>query len=399
MASAKPRARPGLPASASLAAANPVARVAFDLLARVRGYARFKPLTYGYANARVHGMASSFLSPAQVREMAAARGMDSLVEMLQRTIYREDLVALSLEFKGVDLVELAVGRHFAHFVRTLESITPPEGRATVRALVSRWDAHNLKTVLLARRQGKSYEQISPYLVIAASLREADLRALMAAPGGEAFFAALRATPFGEGFLDQATLDRDGLRQMLMARGEGDQMLEPLMGALDTYTYHLIARSADRSDEEGRAVARMIAQAADEKNLSTVLRLARAGSKPEGLRRYLVEGGSIEAAEWIRIAQLGDAGKMLDQVSRKLPMHEAMEEYRRTQTLSSIEIALASSRARQGLKFFRRSGLGLGVIVEGLLLKEQEMSNIRKVARGHSMRLPADEILKTLVMVG
>ncbi|MFH0927641.1 MAG: V-type ATPase subunit, partial [Candidatus Micrarchaeota archaeon] len=198
----------------------------------------FRPLTYGYANARVHGMFASLLSSAQIEEMISSRSVSSLAELLERTPYKKDLVELSLNFKGEELIELALSRNFANYSRQVLKFTPPTARPIIDAILSRWDAHNLKTIILARKQGKSYESIAPYLVLAATLTKAQLKCLLSAQSAEEFYAKLRLTKFGAGLMSIPASASNGgsIRQMLLSMGRDDTALEPLLGILDFYSY-------------------------------------------------------------------------------------------------------------------------------------------------------------------
>ena len=76
----------------------------------------------------------------------------------------------------------------------------------------------------------------------------------------------------------------------------------------------------------------------------------------------------------------------------------MDEYRKNASLSAFEIAMATANAKEGLATFQRAGMGLGAIVGGLLLKENEMNNIRKIVRAKALGLPGEEIVKMMVSV-
>lgn len=373
-------------------------------------------LVYGYANARVHAMVSFFLTSEQLRELAAARTVDVIIEMLERTSYKDDLVALSLRFRHEELVELALGREFAHFASKLLRITPPASRPTIAALLARWDAHNLKTIILARKQGKKFDDIAPYLVLAGTLREEDLRGLLQAGGSEPFYALLRATAFGADFLTRspARPSLAQIKKMFMAIDDPQAAIEPMLGLLDVFAFQLADESIAGGEKDAEVVRLLLRREADAKNLSTVLRLARAsayggatggdataaGSLSAQVRRFIVPGGSMGVNAWVALAALGGVESIAEAASRKIrATASAMDDYRQSKSVSSIETALAAANARAGLKTFHRAGVSLGVIVGALLLKEQEMHNIRKIVRGKAQGLSEDEIRKMLVTVG
>lgn len=378
------------------------------MMEAVRSKMTFKPLVYGYANSRVHGMVSALIPGARLREIADVRTVDALIEMLERTPYKDDLVALSLRFKREDLVELALGRRFAGFASKLLRITPAQGRPTVRALLARWDVHNLKTIILARKQKKKFEDVAPYLVLAGSLREEELRELSGTGGAEGFYATLRATTFGREFLSRspARVDPGQIRKMFMTLDSETAVIEPLLGALDVYAYQLADESVSPGDEDADAVRALLRREADAKNMSTVLRLVKAAegaadrtSRLAAVRHYIVPGGSMDKRMWALVASEGSVEDIVAAAAHKIPtLQVALAKYRESRSVSSFEIALAATNVREGLKTFHLSGVSLSVIVGALLLQETEMNNIRKIVRAKAQGLPDEEIKKMLVLV-
>ena len=57
-----------------------------------------------------------------------------------------------------------------------------------------------------------------------------------------------------------------------------------------------------------------------------------------------------------------------------------------------------SIAAQKLASFHRSILSVGVILGFLLIKEEEISNLRKIAKGKEFNLPENDVRDMLVIV-
>ncbi|MFA5108257.1 MAG: V-type ATPase subunit [Candidatus Micrarchaeia archaeon] len=365
----------------------------------IASYITFKPLIYGYANARVHGMFSNMLSEQQIREMVNARSVQPLSEMLERTPYKKDLVELSLRFKDEELIGLALGQNFASFANELLLITPSQGLPIINALLSRWDAHNLKTIILARKQHKSFDAIKPYLMIAGSLDKNTLKELLLAPSAEEFYSKLRLTNFGAGLMSSSTRHLNGsIKKMILSMGQDDASLEPLLGVLDIYAYRLIDDVSNIANQDSRHLRPMLVQYSLEKNLSTTLRLLQEGHEPEKLHDFIVPGGDLEAWQWVNLARLKDPMKIMSALSRRLPLQNSINAYAKTKKISTIEVELSRELAKRRLKRFRNAQLSLSVIVGALFLKEQEVSNIQKIVRAKSLGLSPDEINQMMVLV-
>ena len=93
------------------------------------------PIAYGYSNARVKAMRTHLLTRAQLDEMSRVKSVPEIIEILERTHFKQDLVALSLKFSGVDLVRVALGKNAARTYCKLIRITPESGKGTVLAFL------------------------------------------------------------------------------------------------------------------------------------------------------------------------------------------------------------------------------------------------------------------------
>ncbi len=357
----------------------------------------FRPLVYGYANARVHGLYSRLLDADEMKALLAAPTFDAMVEVLERTQYKDELVALSLRFKGDDLIELAVSRRFAYFAAQLLKVCPSADRPTLQALLGRWDAHNLKVALLARRQKEPFEKVAPYLVLAGKLRESDLQEICSAPNAGEILHLVRIAMGGDAASGSSVGETERFRKLVM-QADTAPSLQPLMDELDRMAYRMAASAASSCTADGGEVRRLVQRAADEKNLSTVLRLNSAGSKPADIRRYLVPGGSVSDSKWLALISQGALSNPSAHLDSRLGWKDALEAYSRNPSAAQLEVALAQASASKSVRIFHRSQMNLGVLVGALMLKEQEMANIRKIVRAKSLRLPAAEIEKMLVQV-
>lgn len=367
--------------------------------AKVQGKLTFKPLVYGYSNARVRAMQAAYVSDAMLREMLTVGSVDEIVELLERTTYKEDLIQLSLKFRGEELVELALSANFARFAQKLRKSTPSQGKKPLEALLSRWDVRNLKTVILGKKLGKKFDEVSPLLVAAGTLDKAGLQRMLEAKDGYEFYGILRASAFGRAMLDTPIGSIPGLQRIrrLMMMGES-QTIEGLDKLLDGYYFYLTSQAVVPTDADSAAVAKMLSAEADAKNLSTVLRLRTAGGNgTENLRGRIVPGGAITAREWEALYLGEDYDSRLLHISKALGMHADLVELAKKGSISNIEIALEQKSAHESLRAMRRMQMSLGAIVGAIVLKEQEMSNIRKIVRGKALGLPKERITQMLVV--
>src|SRR5271157_4258572 len=135
---------------------------------------------YGYSNARARAMRGLILKSASLDEMIRVGNVEAMAELMQRTSYKGEIASASVSYQGSQLIEMATSRNFSNLAKKLVKITPDSDKDAVSALLVRWDLMNIKTLLNARRLGKSYEEMRPYLFEVGGLDEDDFRALLKA---------------------------------------------------------------------------------------------------------------------------------------------------------------------------------------------------------------------------
>ncbi len=145
-----------------------------------------KAAKYGYSNARVSAMKSLLLKKEFLQELARVRSVDAVVEMLERTDYKDNLVKFSLNYHGSDLVQIASSLHFAGVVEKLGRITPEDDRKAFNVVLTKWDIVNAKTILNAKRIGKRYEDVAPFIIPIGSFTEGEVKGMLEG-GGENIF--------------------------------------------------------------------------------------------------------------------------------------------------------------------------------------------------------------------
>lgn len=369
-------------------------------IAGVRSSLSFKPLTYGYANARVKAMRSAFVPKQTLRDMLAANTVGEALGMLERTDYKGHISTLSLNYRGEELVDVALGASFSTFAQKLQKITPKEGRGTMAALLARWDVRNLKAVMHGRRLGRKFSDIAPLLVPAGGISAESLRQMFEAQDTHAFYGMLRSSAFGRKMLENPTGSGAQLAQIkhFMLAKSGEESIAGIEHILDAYYYSMAEAAVVPSDMETRAIAKMVQAEADAKNLSTVLRLKAAGMETAKMKNYIVSGSSLKIREWLELANMGSGAAIVAKVARRFSLAGEAEQFAKDGQISSIEVAMEQRTAQYSVRAMHRLQMSLGVLVGALILKEQEMANIRKIVKGKSLGLPRERIEKMLVMV-
>lgn len=355
-----------------------------------------RALKYGFSNARAKAMKGLLLSQSALEELIKVSTIDAMVELLQRTDYRSDLLSNSMHYSGSELIELAAGSNVVRTVVKLRSFIPKSDLPALKALLRKWDLMNLKTIVNARQLGKSYEEITPFVFPVGELTARDFEQIAKADP-EAIFNEIRKTRLGAEMLSASTAlfskhmwdtFRNALKNLNTFR-----QVETI---LDAYTYMFMDKAlSEVAGKDADHIRRILKKEIDARNILIIERLKNRGFPPEKIANYLIRGGTMSRA-FIRslmdAKDLGTATHIAKSKFRKLQLKEG------ELTMTDLEIAIEKALAAEKTLAFHRSVLSVGVILGFLLLKEEELNNLRKIAKGKEYGIPEREIREMLVIV-
>lgn len=354
-----------------------------------------RALKYGYSNARVRAMKGLLLNSSMLNELIRVGSVDAMAELLQRTGYKNDLAAASVEYSGSKLIELAASRNFARTVQKLVRLTPKDDRPAVRALLVKWDLLNLKTMMHAKRLKRGYDDVKPYLFPVGGLNEDDFRRIMKADERDVF-REIRRTALGEQMLSTSTAHFS--RQMWETFKSAMRSLNAFMQMetiVDAYTYLLMDKALEGvGSREVTAVRGMLRREIDAKNIMIIERLKRHGADRKKVTDSLIRGGTMNDSLINRVMEAKDLPAVVAMVKPKFPQLALKD----NTDLTGLEIALEKSIAAQKTLAFHRAMLSVGVIMGFLLLKEEEINNLRKIAKGKEFGLTENDVREMLVVV-
>jgi V/A-type H+/Na+-transporting ATPase subunit C len=343
------------------------------------------PRIYGYSTGRVKAMKSLLLRPAHLDEMIKVRNVEAMVELLQKTDYKPDLAAAALGQQGSRIIEMGVSRNFSKVVKKLVGAAPKTDKKALRALLIRWELNNIKILLNARRIGKNYEEVRPYLFEVGGMDEEDFASIMKAD--EAGLAReLRKTELGVKMLN-----------LVPGGGHKQDAIAKLEIAADSEIYTIMDRAlAGTCNQDVAPIRRLLKKEADARNIMIIERLKLHGTPRDKIEASLLHGGTLDRQVIGRLLEAKELSALPALLKQRFPNLEVKGEGRKA--LAELEISLEKSLAAQKLKAFHASVLSVGVIMGFLLLKEEEINNLRKVAKGKEFNMPESEVRDMLVII-
>ncbi len=353
-----------------------------------------RALKYGYANARVSSMKGTLIDEGTYDELIRVRSVEGMAELLQRTVYKEDLIASSAH-SGSEIIEIASARNFSRTAKKLLRLVPKKDLPAIKALLRKWDLLNMKTIIHAKIKGVKYNDIKPYLFDTGISDEWEQ--LMKAEGDE-LFNEMKKTSLGREMLSVGTAAfSKNMWEIFNNALKNMNTFVQLESILDAYTYLFMDKGlVEVGGKEIEAVRKILKKEIDAKNILIIERLKRHKFSREEIPKYLIKGGTLRHSFIEKLIDAPDTQTLFQLIKTKFRRLEIKES--ESLSLINLEVALEKALAAEKTTAFHMSILSLGVVLGFMLLKEEEMNNLRKIAKAKEFNIPESEIKEMLVMV-
>ncbi len=346
-----------------------------------------RAINFGYANARVKAMKGLLLSEKETVAMMDAKNPDEVYSLLEKTPYRQDLVGSAMKGRSIsDQIELACTKNFSRLLKKIRALTPKDAQKKMDELFEKYDIENLKTILITKHLGEGKETAASLITETGVLSKGLLNRMLDAKGLKEAVAELGGTPYGS------------LLEKAMGKYGKEREINTLISSLDEYYYRKLPQIVRNPYGDERIILNMLKAQGDLKNVSNVLRAKKAGMKEDRIAELLISGGSITRDSLMQAASAKNVEEAAKAFEKNYKIGKALEEFRKTGSLIPVEVEIEKGIAKKALTGLRTSVLSLGAIAGFLLLKEQEVANIRKICRAKEFSLPAEKIMEMVVLV-
>ncbi len=347
---------------------------------------------FEYGNARLRAMRSRLLPRSMLAQLTETRSLPEFIGLFAQTPYRKSLEVALVQASDLESIYEALRRDFVDTIARVRGFYDGSERKLIDLILRQYDVHNLKTVLRGLSHHAQQIDIDTTLLPTCDLPEPLLNELLHAssPRGAIDLLATIRHPFAQPLLT------------LRAEQPGAELAD-MERALDRWRFNEAARSLQGEQEEGRTVMAALRHDVDIQNILLALRLIRYPAEQQVLKMRLGRsglGGVVAAEGNIPIAQLERmiATKSLIAAIDLLAgtvYHAALQEgrlaYSRSSLLSEYERALLRYRLRWLSAQLVRDPLGIGVVLGYLAEKANEITNLRRAARGVQMKQPPEMI--------
>jgi V/A-type H+-transporting ATPase subunit C len=338
-------------------------------------------------------MWSRLLGEGTLDLLVDAKDLEGQVRVLSGTAYKDCVEEEIVRGTGVDTIDRALRAHLGDTVSLVLDLLPESGIGKAKAVLARWDIHDIKTVVRGVHSRSSPADIIDSLMPAASLSDPELLDLAQAEDVKQVIDIMATwhLPYAEPLT----------AAMPEYRRTGSPA--PLELAVDRWFF---SKALDRlkhgCKRDCRTVRGVFGVMVDVQNLCTVFRLIGAELSNEEIEGYYLDGGmDIDRVLFDQLATATDVDGVIDALRRTpygAPLESSAVLYLKEGTISVLERSLEDLLTREMLRLRKPDPLGIGVSLAYLWAKQNEVSNIRIAVAGKAVGLPEDRLRREFILV-
>ena len=338
-----------------------------------------------YVNARVRGMYSHLFDHAALESLIGKPDLAALITALGESPYRDAIASACTGTQTLTCVEQGLRANLATtFRKLMELVSDGRGATYLAIYLWRWDARNLHTIL----RGKHIRADTTVI-----------RSALAPPGhlGEEILTALLKEPDVRGVID------------LLATFHETMFAKPLTAALPEYAQtkstavleasldqHIAESSLSLLSEKGTdedAFRAFLQAEIDATNIRTAMMTVTDGVEPADAVKFIVPGGTLSPKVVSRMFNAQDLPGVISVLegTRFAPLTRLRMPGGGVPPPSRYERFLELGLVHEGIALFRLHPFSLVLPVGFLMLKENEVTNLRIIARCKVAGMPTDEL--------
>ena len=341
---------------------------------------------YAYAVARVKAKKSNLMGNDAYQKMLLM-SLPEISRFISESGYAKEITELTGKFDGINLIEHATYMNMARLLKGILDSTTGELHDTLAADLERWDIWNLKVILRGKSFGIDADSIREDLVPAGNLDSVSLDKLISLESEEDVL-----NQYGK-------MNNTVIPQSVIEAYKEQGNLAPIEDFLDKHHYERLLTSIDPSSRPTRLYQDFIRKEIDITNIETILKLKMEGVHGEVVMKYFISGGKdIDkklATQLANAETVSAAVNDLAQLDFYDDIKEALDA--EANSLRDIVAGMKKYKMKMTKSFSHLYPLSIIPIIDYMIHKENEVNNIRIIARGIESGLDKDTINGLLVI--
>lgn len=341
---------------------------------------------YPYTYARVSVMRSSLLRKDDYNKLMKMN-VNEMTGYLESSQYKKEIDELAVQFKGVQLMELALSRNLANTWTKLKRISKPNLRALIAIYLLRVDVWNVKTIIRAKYTKLDQAQLQPLLLPSGFLTEKKLAELAKKESVEDILKSLEFVSYSH---FTAAVDRF----------KETKSVSEIENALDRFYHSAMQEFSRRLPNEGRLFREFLESELAISTIINILRLKRAGVAAKDIERYAIitkPGGSL-VKKMIAAATAEDAAKLLEQSRFRAVAEAGVKEFLASKSLIRLELDLYRQLLKRSVLLIHQHPLTVDVILGYMFAKEMEVRNLKLLLKAKQLGLGSEFVEQQIIMM-
>ncbi len=321
---------------------------------------------YTYPNARVRARTGRLFTEKEFSEIVESEDIEEVKNYLR---------GIPDYAKYVDKypLEKALDTQLAETYDLIARITPDNSKEIFKFLLKQWDIKNIKSIIIAKEAGLTTEETLDMVVPFGELSD-KLDTLIEAENVTEVINGLEGTEYPKVLEDAIPIYNE------------TGLLLPLEDALDKYLLrNLLRASATPEDDNTSYIHNYVGTMVDVANIKMIIRAKADNLKYDDIESYMINDG-YQVREW-KLKELMEAEDVEGVISSLegtdyAPMlSEAMSDYNATHSMASFESSLDNHVVKTAKTISLKNQFGIGPMIGFLSGKENEVKNLKIIARG------------------
>ena len=341
---------------------------------------------YAYVVARVKAKKAGLMGDDAYQKMLLM-SLPEISRFISESGYQKEVTELTGKFDGVNLIERATYMNMSRLFQSILESATGELHDTLAADLERWDIWNLKIILRGKSFGVDLDSLHEDLVPAGLLTADKLDKLISIESTEDIL-----TQYGK--MTGVVIPAD-----VVAKYKELDNLQPIEDFLERNHYERLLASIDPKSRPGRLYQDFIRKEIDIINLETILKLKMEGVYGEEVMKYIISGGkSIDKKLATQLANAETISAAVNDLAQ-LDFYEYIKEALDADTNSLKDIVAGMRKYKMEIvrTFSHLYPLSIIPIIDYMIHKENEVNNIRIIARGLESGLDKDTVKALLVI--
>lgn len=342
-----------------------------------------------YFNSRVRGLRGRLLKSQDYEALIQAESPAQAAERLRSTAYGADMEAALARFGSIEeAFPAALKSSLSDSFKLLWKLAPEGARPFLKAVLSIWEAFDLKAIIRGISRGVRSDDIRDVLIPAGELDTAALNTLLSSRNVEDLASFLRtwgstyARPVSKGLPAFLKNGRTAEMEIALDRHSGEELLSALEGEwLDA-----------------RIMRGWTAMRIDFINITTLVKISGESYTAEGAGEFFVKGGkALRKSEFIRLSSLTTREELFEALRGVIaePAIKGVLDSSDPRDPALLEEAAEKALERRlaGIAVSEPLSIALGAAY--IHMKVRETRNLRLIYRGKLFGMPEDEVRKLI----